>query len=118
MAKVAASYDLPVVVMHNRNSKEYSGDIIDSMRAFFLKSIEIAENAGINGDVVLAECVRSGLTYNAKTDEYVDPFKEGIIEPTLVQTEVISNSVSIAGIMLATSGANIKVDDDKKAPAY
>ena len=79
---------------------------------------QIAENAGINGDVVLAECVRSGLAYNAKTDEYVDPFKEGIIEPTLVQTEVISNSVSIAGIMLATSGANIKVDDDKDAPTY
>lgn len=79
---------------------------------------QIAENAGINGDVVLAECVRSGLAYNAKTDEYVDPYKEGIIEPTLVQTEAISNSVSIAGVMLATSGANIKVDDDKEAPTY
>ena len=51
-------------------------------------------------------------------NEYVDPYKEGIIEPTLVQTEAISNSVSIAGVMLATSGANIKVDDDKEAPTY
>ena len=55
MAKVAARYDLPVVVMHNRNSKEYKGDIIDSMRSFFLKSIEIADKAGIDLDKLILD---------------------------------------------------------------
>ncbi|MBO5650647.1 MAG: dihydropteroate synthase, partial [Selenomonas sp.] len=32
MAKVAAEFGLPVVVMHNQQGTEYSGDIIDSMQ--------------------------------------------------------------------------------------
>lgn len=55
MAQVAAKYDLPVVVMHNRNSKEYKGDIIDSMRAFFMKSIDIAEKAGVSYDKLILD---------------------------------------------------------------
>ena len=47
MAKVAAKYNLPVVAMHNRNSKIYDGDIIDSMRDFFRETIKIAERNGI-----------------------------------------------------------------------
>ena len=55
MAQVAAKYDLPVVVMHNRNYKEYKGDIIDSMRAFFMKSIDIAEKAGVSYDKLILD---------------------------------------------------------------
>ena len=55
MAKVAAEYDLPVVAMHNQNSKEYSGDIIDSMRAFFQRSIAIAAEAGLAQDKVILD---------------------------------------------------------------
>lgn len=92
------------------------GEIL--MKALQKPLKQIAENAGVNGDVVLAECVRTGLAYNAKTEEYGDPFKMGIIEPTLVQTEAVSNAVSIAGTMLATSGANIRTDEDKDNPMY
>jgi len=74
---------------------------------------QIAENAGINGEVVLAECIKSNCVYNAKTEEYGDPIKMGIIEPTLVQTEALINAVSIAGTMLATSGANVRIDEEK-----
>lgn len=87
------------------------GEIL--MKALTKPLKQIAENAGINGDVVLAECVRSGLVYNAKTNEYGEPFEMGLIEPTLVQTEALSNAVSIAGTMLATSGANVRVDEEK-----
>lgn len=47
MAKVAAEANLPVVVMHNQNGKEYAGDIIASMQAFFHRTIAIADAAGI-----------------------------------------------------------------------
>lgn len=47
MAKVAAEANLPVVVMHNQNGKEYAGDIIASMQAFFRRTIAIADAAGI-----------------------------------------------------------------------
>lgn len=47
MARVAAKYGLPVVAMHNRDSKDYDNDIIDSMRDFFRKTISVADEAGI-----------------------------------------------------------------------
>ena len=46
MAAVAAKYDVPVIVMHNRNNTDYS-DIIGEMKCFFLKSLNIADQAGI-----------------------------------------------------------------------
>ncbi len=55
MAKVAAAYDLPIVVMHNQDSKEYKGDIIDSMRAFFMRSLEIADKAGIKPENIILD---------------------------------------------------------------
>lgn len=55
MAKVAAAYDLPIVVMHNQDSKEYKGDIIDSMRAFFMRSLEIADKAGIRPENIILD---------------------------------------------------------------
>ncbi len=47
MAKVAAEANLPIVVMHNQNGKEYAGDIIASMQAFFRRTIATADAAGI-----------------------------------------------------------------------
>ena len=76
---------------------------------------QIAENAGLNGDVVLNNCFTSGKAYNARTEEYGNPFEMGLIEPTLVQTEALKNAVSIAGTMLATSGANVRIDEDKES---
>lgn len=35
MARVAASYDVPIVVMHNQDGTEY-GDIIEDMKSFLL----------------------------------------------------------------------------------
>jgi chaperonin GroEL len=76
---------------------------------------QIAENAGLNGDVVLNNCFASGKAYNARTEEYGDPFEMGLIEPTLVQTEALANAVSVAGTMLATNGANVRIDEDKES---
>lgn len=48
MAKVAAAYNVPAVVMHNQIGTEYSKDLIDSMNVFFERTIEIAQDAGLN----------------------------------------------------------------------
>jgi len=55
MAKVAAKYQLPVVVMHNRDSKEYAGDIISSMQDFFAKSIFLAQEAGLKAENIILD---------------------------------------------------------------
>lgn len=77
---------------------------------------QIAENAGENGDVIYGNCFKDekGLAYNAKTNEYGDAYEMGIIEPIKVQKEALKNANSIAGVMLATSGANVVVEDDKE----
>ena len=50
MAKAAAECGLPVIVMHNQNGTEYSGDIIDSMQGFFQESLRIGREAGMQDE--------------------------------------------------------------------
>lgn len=47
MAEVAASWQVPVILMHNQMGTQYDGDIIECMKAFFFRSIEIALSHGI-----------------------------------------------------------------------
>lgn len=47
MAKVAASYDVPVILMHNQLTEEYSNDIIEDLKCFLQKSVNIALKAGV-----------------------------------------------------------------------
>ena len=47
MAKVAASYDVPVILMHNQLTEEYSNDIIEDLKCFLHKSVDIALKAGV-----------------------------------------------------------------------
>ena len=56
----------------------------------------------------------SNIGYNANTGEYVDMFKAGIIDPTVVTKSALTNAASIAGLMLTTEVMITKVDDDDK----
>lgn len=55
MAAVAARYGLPVIVMHNQTGTDYPGDILDSMRAFFARSVEIADKAGVDRSAIILD---------------------------------------------------------------
>jgi chaperonin GroEL len=70
---------------------------------------QIITNVGQNADVVLAK-MPSRKGYNARTKEYVDLMKAGIIDPAKVTKSALENAVSIAGLLLTTGGA-IVVDD-------
>lgn len=64
----------------------------------------IAENAGVEGSVVLMEVLKSkGATgYNARTDNYEDLKKAGVIDPTKVTRIALENAASIAAMILTT----------------
>lgn len=47
MAKIAARYGLPVVVMHNQRGTTYAKDIIETMKGFFRESRRVARAAGM-----------------------------------------------------------------------
>lgn len=64
----------------------------------------IAENAGVDGSVVVEEVKRSGgsLGYNAATAKYEDMMQAGIIDPVKVTRSALQNASSIAGMFLTT----------------
>lgn len=67
----------------------------------------IAENVGINGDVVLNNitdnrCDPIGYGFNAKTHTYQDLMAAGIIDPTKVTRLALENAASVSGMILTT----------------
>lgn len=64
----------------------------------------IAENAGVDGSVVFQEVAKSkgASGYNARTGEYEDLKKSGVIDPTKVTRVALENAGSIASMVLTT----------------
>ena len=64
----------------------------------------IADNAGVEGSVVLQSVINSKGShgYNARTGEYEDLKKAGVIDPTKVTRIALENAGSIAGMVLTT----------------
>ena len=78
---------------------------------------QIAENAGLEGSVVVAEVKKSpvGVGLNAATEEYVNMIEAGIVDPAKVTRSALQNAAS-ASAMLLTTEAGI-VDIKEEAPA-
>ena len=51
------------------------------------------------------------MGYDAAKDEYADMFAAGILDPTKVVRNALSNAASIAGLMLTTQVLVTKIDD-------
>ena len=63
MAAVVAERSVPVIVMHNRDSLDASLDIMKDIAAFFVRSLDIAANAGIaKSNIVLDPGIGFGKT--------------------------------------------------------
>ena len=74
----------------------------------------IVENAGLEGSVVVAKVTegKGNFGYNAKTDEYVDMLKAGIIDPKKVTRVALENAASVAGMILTTECALIDIKEE------
>ena len=77
----------------------------------------IVENAGGEGSVVVAKVLesRSSTGYNAKTEQYVDMFRAGIIDPKKVTRVALENAASVSGMILTTECALIDIKEDTPA---
>lgn len=78
---------------------------------------QIALNAGVDGSVIVQK-IREGkkdFGYNARTDEYVNMFEAGVIDPTKVARVALENAASVAGMFLTTECGI--VDIPEPAPA-
>ncbi|ETN93872.1 chaperonin GroEL [Zhouia amylolytica] len=74
----------------------------------------IVENSGKEGSVVVAKVYegKDDFGYNAKTDEYVNMLKAGIIDPKKVTRIALENAASVAGMILTTECALVDIKED------
>ncbi|MBE6253522.1 MAG: chaperonin GroEL [Bacteroidales bacterium] len=78
---------------------------------------QIAANAGVEASVIINK-IREGkgdFGYNARTDEYVNMYEAGVIDPTKVARVALENAASVAGMFLTTECGI--VDIPEPAPA-
>ncbi|HRN91086.1 MAG TPA: chaperonin GroEL [Ferruginibacter sp.] len=64
----------------------------------------LTANAGIDGSIVIQR-IKEGkgdFGFNARTEEYENLFKAGVIDPTKVSRVALENAASIAGLLLTT----------------
>ena len=80
---------------------------------------QIAENAGVEGSVIIQK-IREGkgdYGYNARTEEFVHMFDAGVIDPTKVARVALENAASVAGMFLTTECAIADIPEKEAAPA-
>ncbi|MFA6942542.1 MAG: chaperonin GroEL [Bacilli bacterium] len=84
--------------------------VLDSLSA---PAYQIAENAGYNGDDILAKSrqQKEGYGFNATTGNWVNLLKDGIIDPTKVTRSAILNASSIAALFVTTGAAVAQIKD-------
>jgi chaperonin GroEL len=96
----------------NLKEDELIGAIIIS-RAILAPLKRIAENAGINGAVVIEKVQEQNfeIGYNAAKNIFGNMYQEGIVDPAKVTRSALQNATSIASMILTTEC--IIVDDMK-----
>jgi chaperonin GroEL len=81
---------------------------------------QIAQNAGVEGAVVVAKVKADkseNFGYNAATEEYGDLVKDGVIDPAKVARTALQNAASIAALMLTTEALVAEIPEEEKTPA-
>ena len=65
---------------------------------------QIAENAGLSGDVVVEKVLEGteDFGFNARTEEYCHLTEAGIVDPAKVVKAALTNAASVAGLVLTT----------------
>ena len=74
-------------------------------RALQSPARNIAENAGAEGSVIVGKLLEGkddNTGYNAKTNEFTDMIKAGVIDPTKVVRSALQNAASVAGLLITT----------------
>lgn len=88
---------------NNLKEDELVGAMIIA-RAILAPLKRIAENAGINGPVIVEQVQQQDfeIGYNAAKNTFVDMYEEGIVDPAKVTRSGIQNATSIASMILTT----------------
>ena len=108
-----------VAKLKSDNPDEQAGINI-VLRALEAPLRQIVENAGGEGSIVVGKIVEhKSQTYgfNAQTDEFVDMFEAGIVDPAKVVRTALQDAASVAGLLITTEAMIAELPKDKPAPA-
>ena len=86
-------------------------------RALEMPCRMIAENAGLDGTVVVAKILKGkdkNFGYNADTEQYTDLRKDGVIDPVKVTRSALQNGASVACLLLTTEAMIADIPEKKK----
>ena len=85
-------------------------------RALVAPAHQIAENAGVNGAIVvqkIMETAKVNFGYDALAGEYCDLVEAGVIDPTKVVRSALQNAASIGTLLLTTDAIVSEIAEDK-----
>ena len=88
------------------------------LRALEEPARQIADNAGYEGSVIIDKILSSGKIaygFNAYTEQYVDMYEAGIIDPTKVTRSALANAASVASMVLTTEVLVTEKKEDEQA---
>jgi chaperonin GroEL len=105
--------------IHNENSDVQAGINI-VLKALESPIRQIAENAGVEGSIVVGKIVdENSETYgfDAQTEKYVDMIKAGIVDPAKVVRTALQDAGSVAGLLVTTEAMVAELPKDEAAPA-
>jgi chaperonin GroEL len=79
---------------------------------------QIAENAGLEGSVIIEKVRNSqpGVGFDALHETYVNMIKTGIVDPTKVTRSALQNAASVASTFLTTEAAVADIPEKNPAP--
>lgn len=74
---------------------------------------QIAENAGFDGAVVVAEVRKAegNIGFNASNEKYEDMIEAGIVDPVKVTRSALQNAASVAGMLLTTEAGITQIKE-------
>ncbi len=81
---------------------------------------QIAENAGLDGGVIVHNILNSGKIgwgFDAYNEEYCDMVSCGIVDPTKVTRSALQNAASIASVILTTESVVSDKKEETPVPA-
>jgi chaperonin GroEL len=76
---------------------------------------QIANNAGVEGSVIVKEAMekKGNIGFNAATGVFEDLVKAGVIDPAKVVKTALLNAASISGLMLTTEALVAEIKEEK-----
>jgi len=105
-------------------AEEFEGEqrtgILSVARALVKPCFWIADNAGLDGAVVVARTAElpNGEGFNAATLEYGNLIEQGIIDPVKVTHSAVVNAASVARMVLTTEASVVNKREEPEAAAH